>query len=446
MARLFSIFARKVENSDFLLNDVGDSALEASAFVEKNGKLDAALFGDLGEKTSDIKLIFSDLDNRLEHVEALTSDISHLRQKFGHFLKLYRDLALLNVSLGREKGRLETEAHVMSQRNGQIDEEVQRLRIACDDSQVKLEKAVANIEVYEQNTQLLAVAKRELEVKLHEAQVALAVAADEEGVLRRESNALKDRIVGDEQRIADLSEKYQASFEQATSLRERYQALEAELRAKGESFAALKDENVRLAHDVEQFSKDNAHLEKMVNDSRAEMSAAFERYQKDVRTREEQISDLKGELQTSRSQETMLQKSQIELKAEHERLSKELRDASELNRRHEVQITRCEAKISRLTADGEAALVARNQLDQARLAMVSRVEALTQALRAGEVDIRRLENEVSSMTQKNQDSEASHQASIEQLKLRVHELEGQLEHQMNENAYLTSKVTAGGDI
>ncbi len=49
--------------------------------------------------------------------------------------------------------------------------------------------------------------------------------------------------------------------------------------------------------------------------------------------------------------------------------------------------------------------------------MVSRVEALTQALRAGEVDIRRLENEVSSMTQKNQDSEASHQASIEQLKL-----------------------------
>ena len=68
MARLFSIFARKVENSDFLLNDVGDSALEASAFVEKNGKLDAALFGDLGEKTSDIKLIFSDLDNRLEQL------------------------------------------------------------------------------------------------------------------------------------------------------------------------------------------------------------------------------------------------------------------------------------------------------------------------------------------------------------------------------------------
>jgi chromosome segregation ATPase len=444
MARLFSIFARKAESSDFLLENAGDHGLEEGSLVERNGKLDPALFGDLGQKSGDIKAIFADLDSRLVHIDALTGDIANLRQTFGHFLRLYRDLALLNVSLGREKKRLEDDLSALNQHSAQADEELMRLRVTCDDSQSKLEKALGNIEVYEQNMQLLAVAKRELEGRLEEAQTALAAAADEEGVLRRESDALKARILGDSERIRDLSEKYQRCFEEATTLRERCLVLEGEHRAKDETLALLKDENVKLAHEVEQYGKDNANLEKLVNDGRAEMSAAFDRYQKDIRVREDQIGSLKNELKGARSQEHTLQKVNADLKAESEKIAKDLREALEINRQNEVQITRYETKISRLASDGEAALVARNQLDQARLAMVSRVEALSQALRTCEVDIRRLENEVSGLTQKNQDLEASKAASLEQLTLRIHELEGQLEHQMNENAYLTSRF-AGRD-
>lgn len=446
MALLFNIFSRKVEASMLALDHAVENGFGAPPFVEKNGKLDVALFGDLGEKTSDIRSIFTDLDGRLTHVGALAGDIMDLRQKFGYFLKLYHDLALLNVTLGREKERLETELRGTAQHAAQLDEDYGRLRTSADEGQVKLDKALANIDVYEQNVQLLGVAKRELETKLDLAQAALVAAADEEAVLRRECEALKIRIDGDVQRIDDLSERYQGSFEEATSLRERYQALEDELRLKDEHFASMKDENVKLAHDAHQLGNEKAHLEKLVNDSRAETSANFDRYQKEARLRDEQFADLKNELKAVQSREHMLQKVSTDLKSENEKLARELRDALELNRQNEVQITRYEAKVSRLAADGEAAQTARKQLDQARLAMISRVEALTQALRAGEVDIRRLENEVSTLSQRNLDIETSYAGSLDQLSLRIHELEGQLEHQVNENAYLSSKFPKGSGI
>ena len=446
MARLFGIFARRVDGSDFLPIPLDEGTAGSASFIERNGRLDSALFGDLGEKTSDIKGIFSDIDSRLLHVETLTADISELRHKFGHFLKLYRDLALLNVALGREKERLESDLLSVSESAAQTQDEAQRLRLACDENGVKLEKAHSAIEAYEQNVQLLGVAKRELENKLQEANSALGALGDEESVLRRECDALKARIYGDEQRIRDLSEKYQSSFEQATSLRERCQVLEGELRTKGESFAAQREENVRLAHEVERLGKDNGGLEKLVSESRAEMSAAFDRYQKEVRTKEEQLGELKNQLKTARSEEQTFQKINGDLKSENETLAKDLRAALETSRQNEVQITRCEARISRLAAEVDTALAARSQLDQARLAMVSRVEALTQAVRAGEVDIKRLENEVASLTQANQDLKSGYSVSIEQLNLRTRELEGQLEHQTNENAYLASKFARGNDF
>jgi len=446
MARLLSIFSRKFDSAVLALNYDGENEQGAIPFIEKNGKLDAALFGDLGEKTSDIRSIFTDLDGRLAHVAALAGDITDLRQKFGYFLKLYHDLALLNVSLGREKERLETEGQAIGQRAAQLEEDYERLRATSDDSQVRLDKALANIEAYEQNVQLLGVAKRELEAKLDQAQTALIAAADEEAVLRRECDALKARIDGDELRIDELSERYQDSFEEATSLRERCQALEDELRLKEGQLASMKDENVKLAHEAHQLGKEKIYLEKLVNDGRAEMSASFDRHQKEIRLRDEQSSELKNELKLVQASEHVLQKVNVDLKSENEKLSRELRDITETNRQNEVQIARYEAKVTRLAADGEAAQVARKQLDQARLAMVSRVEALTQALRASEVDIRRLENEVSTLSQKNLDIETSYAASLDQLSLRIHELEGQLEHQVNENAYLSSKFSKDGTI
>ncbi len=438
MARLFNIFAKKAPPSVVAWNPAGENMLGVVSFIEKDGRLDSSIFGDLGEKTGGIRGIFTDLDSRLVHVAALAGDITDLRRTFDYFLKQYHDLALLNVSLGREKERLEGEVHRLSDHSARLEEDYAGLRASFDDSQVKLEKALTNAEANEQSIQILGVAKRELEERLQETQSALAIAGDEDIVLRRECEALKIRIASDEHRISDLSERYQDSFEQATSFGERCEALEGELRIKSEQLAAAQDGNARLAHDVLQFEKEKVNLEKLVSDSRAEMSGNFERYQRDIRARDEQLGDLKNELKSVRSKEQMLLKVNADLKSDNERIGRELREAQEINRRHEVEITRYEAKVSRLATDLEAAQNARKQLDQARLAMAGRVDALSQSLRIGEVDNRRLENEVASLVQRNQDMEASHAVSLEQLNLRIHELEGQLEHQMNENAYLSS--------
>ncbi|HWJ69184.1 MAG TPA: hypothetical protein VNS79_03945 [Sphingobium sp.] len=413
------------------------------SFVEKDGRLNAALFGDLGERTGNIRDIFGDLDGRLAHVNALAADITDLRRTFDHFLRQYHDLALLNVTLGRDKERLEAELQGLELHCSQVEEDHQALRASYDDGEMKLEKALANIESYEQNVQLLGVAKRELEEKLQEAQTALAAAADEETVLRQECAALKLTVAHDEQRIDSLSGKYQDSFEKATSLGERCDVLDSELRQKDEQLAGARDENARLVHETHQVEKEKAHLDKLVSDSRTELTASFERYQKDVRLKDEQLGVLNNELKSVHAREHMLQKVNADLKSENEKFAKDLREALEANRRNEVQMSRYEAKVGRLTVDGEAALNARKQLDQARLAMVARIDALSQSLRVSEVDIRRLENEASTLTQRNQDMEVSYAASIEQLTQRIHELEGQLEHQMNENAYIASKFSRG---
>jgi chromosome segregation protein len=446
MARLFGIFARKVDAPHYLSEAEEDDAAGNSGLLERGARPDSTLFGDLGEKTGDIKAIFSDIDGRLHHVETLASDISELRQKFSHFLRLYRDLALLNVSLGREKERLSGELQGSTDQATRAQQEAHALRQLCDDSAVKLEKAQASLEAYEQNVQLLGVAKRELETKLQEAHSALSALGDEESVLRRECDAFKARIFADEHRIRDLSEKYQSSFEQATSLRERCQLLEGELRAKGESFASVREENVRLAHEVDRLGKENVNLEKLISETRTELSAIFDRYQKEVRAKDEELGDLKNELKTVRSDEQTFQKINGDLKNENERLARELREVQEAHRQTELQVSRGEARVTRLVGEMEATKAARNQLDQARLAMVSRVEALTQAVRSGEVDIRRLEGEIAALGQANQDLKAGHATTIEQLNLRIHELEGQLEHQKNENAYLTSKRAREDDF
>lgn len=436
MARLLSIFSRRGEVSG--LEAAHDLAPNSVSFLESGGRLDVALFGDLGEKASDIRSAFADLDGRLVHMMAMPDEISELRRKFEHFLKLYHELASLNVSLAREKERFESDLRDAVGRSLEIEAQLSGLSASAEAEQVKLEKALASIESYEQSMQLLGIAKRDIEERLGEAQAERAALADEERFLRGECEALAARAGIDEQRIAELSEQYQNSAALASSVGDRCKALECDLILKTEQIALLTEENAKLGREAHQLGRTKAQLEKRLSDEYAEMAAAFEQNQCELRARDERLADLESQLKLAQSQHHLLQTANAEHREENEKLSKSLRTAMEAGRQRDGEIARFQAKIARLEGEGEAASSARKQLDQARLALVARVEAQSQTLRECEIDIRRLENEVAGLSQRNQDLEAVSSASIEQLQLRIHELEGQLEHQVNENAYLSS--------
>lgn len=99
-----------------------------------------------------------------------------------------------------------------------------------------------------------------------------------------------------------------------------------------------------------------------------------------------------------------------------------------------------EAKLSRVTADLETAQAARSQIEQARSAMSSRVETVTQALRGREADVSRLEAEVAKLTNQLEDHTARSRGMIEALQSRVFELEKDLAAQKNETAYYYAQV------
>ena len=437
MARLLSIFSRRVEvsGSDASLHEFVPNA---ASFLESGGRLDVALFGDLGEKTSDIRSAFADLDGRLVHMMAMPGEVADLRKKFEYFLKLYHELASLNVSLTREKERLESDLRNAVGKSLEIEVQLSGLSATAEAEQAKLEKALASIESYEQSVQLLGIAKRDLEERLEEAEAGRAALADEERFLRGECEALAAQAEIDERRIAELSEQYQNTAALASSVGDRCKSLEGDLLLKTEQIAFLTEENGKLGHEAHQLARAKAQLEKRLSEEYAEMAAAFEQNQGDLRARDERLADLESQLKLAQSQHHLLQTANAEHREENEKLARNLRTAIEAGRQRDGEIARCQTKIGRLESEAEAASSARKQLDQARLALVARMEAQSQALREREIDVRRLENEVAGLGQRNQDLEAGSSASIEQLQLRIHELEGQLEHQVNENAYLSS--------
>ena len=292
----------------------------------------------------------------------------------------------------------------------------------------------------EKRNHLLEIARKEAEQQLATASYSLRAVSDEAESQKLELISLRQQVEADAGRITDLSAKHHEAYEKSLLLAERCDNYESTLKSCYDQISALQG-------NIESLTQERGNLESYAQQKdaettqlRADISRAFEKSQADIKAKDREIAEVRAENESYRASGKILEQINLELKFDNEAKASQLRHQEELIGKHKLSINKMEAKLSRVTADLETAQAARSQIEQARSAMSSRVEAVTQALRGREADVSRLEAEVAKLTNQLEDHTARSRGMIEALQSRVFELEKDLAAQKNETAYYYAQV------
>ena len=145
------------------------------------------------------------------------------------------------------------------------------------------------------------------------------------------------------------------------------------------SIESLAQERNNLQSYAQQKDTETAQL-------RIDISKAFEKTQADLKAKDKELAAVRAENEGYRASGKILEQINLELKFDNEAKASQIRHQEEMIGKHELSISKTEAKLVRLTGDLDAAQTAKAQIEQSRSAMSSRIDAVSQALRGREVD------------------------------------------------------------
>lgn len=443
MARILNLFGINA-SPDKQIDSESSEASSRKTFVDYDmlgiDGADTAIFGSLAETQQSIDMTLSSVVGGLSSVNALTTQMSELQTNFGKLFEDYRKLVVASLKIEQDRDRLSEQYSARSEEADTLRQEAMSARRELEAARIGLAKAQDDAETFEKRNHILEISRKEIEQELSTATFSLRSVSDEAESQKLELVSLRQQVDTDAARITDLNARHHEAYEKSLLLAERCDNYEATLKNCYDQISALQgtidsltQERGNLESYAQQKDAETAQL-------RADMSRAFEKSQTDLKGKDKELAELRAENEGYRASGKILEQINLELKFDNEAKASQIRHQEEVIGKHELSISKAEAKLSRVTADLDAAQAAKNQIEQSRSAMSSRVDAITQALRGREADVSRLETDVVKLTNQLEDHTARSRGMIEALQSRVFELEKDLAAQKNETAYYYAQV------
>ena len=441
MANIMSIFY-KIRESNPEGKDIED--LNQTTYVHDSGasSRDIAGFEVLGERqqmiSGGIESVIRDLGgfaNIVEELIALKADISRTFES-------HRHLAMENSNLLTDNERL---TQGLREKSALYDAQASDLRItkaSLEEVNRNLKKALADLEGLEGRYQLLSVAKKDASEQLQRVQSQLATSQEEATSLLNDITSLREHSETQAARITDLSEKYKEANSSSLFLANRCELLETNVQEKTVEAIGLRELVDLLAEEKEAALLYARQKEQDAAQARADASRLFQQAQQEKKARDSEIGKMRVELDVARSNLKTHEEISAEVRVQSEQLAGEVSRLDERNRTLEAINSRIEAHLARITAKLEATTSAKEQIEQSRAVIITRLDALTQNFAEREANIRRLEVEVDSLMVKNEKQAAMSSDAIEVLQNRIFELEKELAARQNETAFYASQVEA----
>lgn len=401
---------------------------------------DTAIFGALAETQQGIDATLSSVVGGLSSVQSLTTQMSELQTNFGRLFEDYRKLVVASLKIEQDRDRLIDQYRDKTQEADTLRNEASSARRELEATRISLAKAQEDAETFEKRNHILEISKKEIEQQLSAASYSLRTVSEEAESQKLELISLRQQVETDAARIADLSSRQHEAYEKSLLLAERCENYEATLKNCYDQISALQSNIDSLTQERTNLESYAQQKDAETSQLRADMSKAFEKSQVDLKAKDKEIAEIRAENEGYRASGKILEQINLELKFDNEAKASQLRHQEEVIGKHELSISKAEARLSRLTADLDAAQAAKAQIEQSRSAMSSRVEAVTQALRGREADVARLETDVAKLTNQLEDHTARSRGMVEALQSRVFELEKDLAAQKNETAYYFAQV------
>ena len=435
MGRILSLFSRGSAPQEPLTSE--ETAYRQPASTDG---VNIAGFESLAETQQTIDYSLASVFQGLSGVQELVSQVATLKSDLAVTFEEHRKLALVNSSLEQDRSHISQKFREKCTQYDTLLSDHGALRSQLDEVRSGLERAQADLEGLEHRHHLLGIAKKEVDAVLARTSAQLISAQDEIEGFRLEVASLKEQAELDATRISELTASFNETFEKSALLANRCEAYEASSQLRAEEIANLREQVEVLSHEKNAAHQQCQQKEQEIANVRSELSRLFEKAQSDNKVKEAELNNLRIEYDGSRSSVKMLEQVNAELKIENERLMAQARQLQESNKQLEVSVGRLEAKVGRLGNNLEATVAAKAQIDESRVAMSKRVEAATQALRASESDIKRLEGEVLRLTSLQEDQAERARDTADTLNARIFELEKELTAQKQETAFYAAQV------
>lgn len=365
-----------------------------------------------------------------------------LRGELAQIFEEHRKLALSNAVLVQERDHFHEKYLEASTSADRFSKTATDLEVRLNDVSRDLQKYQASLGELEQRHHLLNIAKKEADDLSTETARQLQSAQDAAESLRLEVGLLKQRAEADSKEIAEMAAKLKDALEETILLANRCENNEFTLRSQEDEIAELKDRVEALTSENKAISQVALEREDEAAKSRTEFSKLFEKYQTETKERDRELAALKNEKAQMSANVKMLEQVNGDLKLDNEKLSAQVRQLHEAGDKSEVAISRLETKNARLSTNLEAALEAKKQIDQSRLAMSTRLDALGQLLRERESENKKLEAEVARLAEDLDEKGKAHQDVLDSLNFKIFELEKEVSNQSNEKEFIEAQLAA----
>jgi chromosome segregation ATPase len=446
MGKITTMFSRFSANGKNFLDNksLPQSVHNRGDFLESQLHVqDVSVFETMGENQRSIDFALANVLQGFAGFNAVFDQLAAIKVDLARSFDEQRKLALVSSALKHERDHALQRYAEKSSQYETSHSELLILRGKVDELQRNYDRAQASLEGLEHRHHMLGVAKRETEDTLSRNSIQLADALDELEARRLEVSSLQDLIEINNTRVGELTIKCTEASNSALMLSNRCETLEASLQQKIAELIEITDRFDLIYQEKEAAINYSQRNEQDAAHARAEMGRINQQFKQEKKSRDLEIQHLKSELGEARARAKTLEEVSNEAVADNERLTAANLKLEDRVKQSEVALELHENKAERQNSKVGLLVNAKAQLEQSRVTMAARLEAVTQALSDREADVKRLNGEVAMLSGQVEKQSGVSSDNIEALTAKIFELEKELSAQCNETAFYAAQLTGG---
>lgn len=449
MGKITNMFSRFSSNGKNIMDNklLPQGVQNRSDFLESQLNVqDVSVFETMGENQRSIDFALANVLQGIAGFKAVFDQLAAIKVDLARSFDDQRKLALVSSALKQERDHALQRYAEKSSQYETSHSELLILRGKVDELQRNFDRAQASLEGLEHRHHMLGVAKRETEDTLSRNSTQLADTLDELEARRLEVSSLQDLIEISNTRVGELTIKCTDASNNALMLSNRCETLEASLQQKIAELIEITDRFDLIYQEKEAAINYSQRNEQDVAHARAEMGRINQQFKQEKKSRDLEIQHLKSELGEARARAKTLEEVSNEAVADNERLTASNLRLEDRVKQSEVALELHENKAERQNSKVGLLVNAKAQLEQSRVTMAARLEAVTQALNDREADVKRLNGEVTMLSAQVEKQSGLSSDSIEALTAKIFELEKELSAQCNETAFYAAQLAGGKQV
>jgi chromosome segregation ATPase len=358
----------------------------------------------------------------LAFLESLTSSVASIEKEVTEAFERHRKLAVNNSGLNFDFQLIKEKYDAEHAGNSQISADLEVSLSQVKELSQEIDSLRAEFDILLQREHLLNIAKKEAEESISDNLFTISSMQSEIENLELNNKSLLLQVESDATRTLELSSGLLEANQTAVLLAKRCESFEVAISTSTEALFSARDLGEKLSRENEDFAQKLLQREQEVAQLRSEMSRLFEKNQHDFKLKDREILEYRTSTDSLTSRVQMLEQVNASVKAENEKILAELISLKEANKQLEITAGTLERKLSRSSASLDSVRAAKSQVEQARTAVTSRLENTLQSLRAREIDVKRLENELAQQMADLDDQNALQDEKLLQANSQIQEL------------------------